>query len=307
MNNWMNKNRTLCLLTACLFSLVLSQDCLAKEGQVDGPEPQLVKYKNTVDAKQKPVELKLHVFKPEGWTENDSRPAIVFFFGGGWARGEPSQFYSQCRDLMPLGIVAISAEYRVRSPHGTSPQESVEDAKSAIRYVRAHAKELGINPDMIAGAGGSAGGHVAVSTAILDGFEANGEDTSISCVPNLLVLFNPVIDTSPETGYGAGKIKPDPLVLSPFHHLHKDLPPTLIMHGDADKTVSIDSVRAFVKRSKELGNSCTLVEYEGAGHSFFNSSEFKKAKEGTPDYYTLTLKEAARFLEQSGYTAKKAQ
>ncbi|MDB4796380.1 alpha/beta hydrolase fold domain-containing protein, partial [Akkermansiaceae bacterium] len=110
------------------------------------------------------VELKLHVFNPEGHKASDSRPAIVFFFGGGWNGGSPKQFYPHSEHLASLGMVAISAEYRVKSRNKTTPMECVKDGNSAIRWVRSHAKELGINPDMIAAGGGSAGGHVAAAT-----------------------------------------------------------------------------------------------------------------------------------------------
>lgn len=263
-----------------------------------GPDATVV-YKKTADAEGEPVALKLHLFKPEGWSADDQRPAIVFFFGGGWAGGTPKQFYPHCKDLAARGMVAISAEYRVRNRHGTPPQACVEDGKSAVRYLRANAARLGVDPQRIVAAGGSAGGHVAACTGIIRGYEAEGEDHSISSVPNLLALFNPVIDTSPQTGYGAGRIKPDPLALSPLHQAHKDQPPCVIVHGDADKTVSIGSVRRFTQRSNKLGASVTLHETRGAGHGFFNHPSFQEKRD--PRYYAKTMGEVGRFLEKHGY------
>lgn len=264
-------------------------------------EPEAIVYKQTADAKGNPVELKLYVYKPEGWRADDKRPAIVCFFGGGWVGGTPKQFFPHCRDLAARGMVAISAEYRVKNTHGTKPQACVEDGKSAVRYLRAHADQLGIDADRIVSAGGSAGGHVAACTGVIKGYEAQGEDKTISSKPNLMILFNPVIDTSPETGYGAGRIGDDPLTLSPLHQAHKAQPPALIFHGDADKTVRIESVRRFDKRCKEVGAECKVAEYDGAGHGFFNHSDFRKRKAGTPNYYALTMKEAVAFLAGHGY------
>ena len=105
------------------------------------------------------VELQLHIFNPKGHKASDQRPAIVFFFGGGWSGGTPSQFYPQCEYLAKRGMVAISAEYRVKSRNGTSPLECVKDGNSAVRWVRSHAEELGIDPSKLAAGGGSAGGH----------------------------------------------------------------------------------------------------------------------------------------------------
>ncbi len=89
------------------------------------------------------TELKLHVYTPEGHHTSDKRPAVIFFFGGGWNNGSPGQHYSQCAHLASRGMVAMSAEYRVKSRNQTTPKECVEDGKSAIRWVRAHAAELG--------------------------------------------------------------------------------------------------------------------------------------------------------------------
>ena len=160
---------------------------------------------------------------------------------------------------------------------------------------------MGIDPDRIVAAGGSAGGHVAACTGVLKGYEAEGEDHAVSSKPNLMVLFNPVIDTSPQTGYGAKKVGDDPLSLSPLHQVGKDAPPSLILHGEADTTVSIKSIRRYVKRCEELGVESRLAAYDGAGHGFFNHRDFRKPKEGTPDYYTLTMKEVATFLTRHGY------
>src|SRR5210317_2600573 len=111
------------------------------------------------------VELNIHVFNPPDYAASDKRPAIVFFFGGGWNGGSPSQFYPHCAYLASRGMVAMSAEYRVKTRHGTSPRECVKDGKSALRWIRIHADDLGIDPNKLAAGGGSAGGHVAAATA----------------------------------------------------------------------------------------------------------------------------------------------
>ncbi|MEM9345400.1 MAG: alpha/beta hydrolase [Planctomycetota bacterium] len=282
-----------------LFIVMLTMPTLAETKPV---EPDLLVYKKTENAKGEPAELQMHVFKPEGWSVDDERPAIVFFFGGGWVGGTPTQFYPHCRDLAARGMVAISAEYRVKREHGTSPLACVEDGKSAIRYLRANAKALGIDPDKIAAGGGSAGGHVAACTGVLKGFDAEAEDETISSVPNLMILFNPVISTAPRGGYGARMVPgDDPLIISPLHHVHKDQPPSLIFHGDADKTVTIDSVRAFTKRCEELEVVGKLIEYEGATHGFFNHSDFRKQKGDSPNYFELTMSESVTFLVKYGF------
>lgn len=286
------------VLLACL-SIVTVSSRAADEQPL---KPSMVTYKQTENSDGEAVELRLHVFMQKQEEGAAKRPAIVFFFGGGWVGGTPLQFYPHCKDLAERGMVAIAAEYRVRGKHGTPPQACVEDGKSAIRYVRKIAKALNVDPDRIVAAGGSAGGHVAACTGVIEGFEAEGEDKKISSKPNLMILFNPVIDTSPKNGYGAKKVAGgDPLVISPLHHAHKDQPPSLIFHGDADKTVKIDSIRAFNAKSEKLGADCRLVEYEGAGHGFFNHSDFRKQKVGDPNYYELTMAQVVKFLAKHGY------
>ena len=126
---------------------------------------EILVYKATGKRAGKIVGLRLHVFKPDGHKETDSRPAIVFFFGGGWVGGTPTQFYQQARFLADRGMVAISAEYRV----GISPFHCVEDGKSAIRFVKEQASSLGVDPDRVIASGGSAGGHVAACTGVIEG------------------------------------------------------------------------------------------------------------------------------------------
>jgi acetyl esterase len=92
------------------------------------------------------VKLSLHVFRPadrpKSGPEIERLPAIVFFFGGGWNSGTVTQFVKHGEYLASRGMVAVVADYRVRSRHGVTPVECVADAKSAIRWVRSHAGEL---------------------------------------------------------------------------------------------------------------------------------------------------------------------
>ena len=131
-----------------------------------------VVYKEIKNAK-----LKLHVFEPKGHKGSDRRPAIVFFFGGGWVGGTPGQFYPHCTYLASRGMVAFAAEYRVKSRHNVTPYECVTDGKSAVRWIRANAETLGIDKDRLAAGGGSAGAHVAACTGTIDGLDEKGRLT----------------------------------------------------------------------------------------------------------------------------------
>jgi acetyl esterase len=238
------------------------------------------------------TKLKLFVFNPEGHQASDQRPAVVFFFGGGWNSGSPSQFYPHCEYLASRGMVAIAADYRVKSRNKTTPKECVKDGKSAVRWIRAHAHELGIDPGKLAAGGGSAGGHVASATATVKGLEEEGEDQAVSCRPNALVLFNPVFDNGPG-GWGHGAVKDYWKQISPLHNISKETPPTIVFLGAKDDLIPVSTAERFQKLMKEKGARCDLHLYEGQKHGFFNL----KNKE----YYTKTVIEMDRFLASLGY------
>jgi len=248
------------------------------------------------------VKLSLHVFEPADGARTN-RPAIVFFFGGGWTNGSPVQFEQHCRHLASRGMVAITADYRVASRHQVKPTACVADAKSALRWVRANAARLGIDPQRIAAGGGSAGGHLAAAIATLPDFEEPGEDRSVSAKPNALALFNPALvlaplegldlkefgDRVPEERMGAA-----PRRLSPAHHVTRGTPPTIIFHGRADTTVPFATAEAFTRLMLAAGNRCDLVGYDGEQHGFFN---YGRAKSRYPE----TLAAMDQFLVSLGW------
>jgi acetyl esterase/lipase len=240
------------------------------------------------------VSLQLHIFKPDNHTSTDSRPCIVFFFGGGWVSGAPSQFYPHCRYLASRGMVAISAEYRVKNRHGTTPYECVKDGKSAIRWVRLHADELGIDPRRIAAGGGSAGGHVAAATGSVKLFEELGQNTAISSKPNALVLFNPVFDNGPE-GYGHDRVKEHWRAFSPMHNIDENTPPTIVFLGTKDKLIPVSTAETYKDLMAKSGRRCDLHLYEGQPHGFFN---YRKGKN---TYYYQTVIETDKFLTSLGF------
>ena len=240
-------------------------------------------------------ELRLHIFTPKNRGTATALPAIVFFFGGGWASGNIDQFAPQSKHFAQRGMVAIVADYRVFGRHKTNAFEAIADAKSAIRWVRIHASELGIDPTRIAAGGGSAGGHVALSAAVFDEFDSKDEDRRVSSKPNALVLFNPVVDTSALRETLAARLGGRGRDGSPFHQIRPGLPPMLILHGTADVTVPYGDVDRFCSESTKRGNHCQLVGYEGASHGFFNPQN------ADGKWYRETLLAADRFLTQLGY------
>ncbi len=235
--------------------------------------------------------LKLFIEKPADWKATDRRPAVVFYFGGGWVGGSPAQFARQSAYLATRGLVGIRVEYRVIPRNSQEPPTiCCADAKSAIRYVRSHASELGIDPGRVAGAGGSAGGHLAAFTALVSGQDDPRDDLSVSCKPDALVLFNPVFNNGPGQ-WGHERVRDRYLEFSPAHHVTKDAPPTIVFLGDSDKLIPVSVVRDFEAEMKKAGARCDAHIYPGAGHGFFNKDP----------YFTACLIETDRFLESLGW------
>ncbi|MFP6857123.1 MAG: alpha/beta hydrolase [Roseibacillus sp.] len=245
--------------------------------------------------KTEQVKLKLEIFRPVDWKAGDQRPAVVFFFGGSWVGGSTKQFRPQATHLAKRGLVAICAEYRVKSRHKTTPFEAVEDAKAAVRWVWRNAKAQGIDPRKIISSGGSAGGHLAACCGVVPGLDdiKKGEPTFI---PAAMVLFNPVIDTS-RKGYGYNALKERYKELSPVEHVHAKTVPTLLMVGSADTTTPPGGDKAFAEKMKKQNLKCHLEIYEGQKHGFFNAR-------GDNENYWKTLKVVEKFLEELGYLNK---
>ena len=271
----------------CLVPLFTASVLAGSPSQVP-TEPRVEEF---VYKKTPQGDLKISVHFPAGWTAQDKRPGIVFFFGGGWTSGKVEQFEPQAKYLAQRGMVAARADYRVKGRHGTTPDKCVEDAKSAVRWFRARAAKLGIDRQRIVASGGSAGGHIAACTFTIPGFEAEGEDLSISSRPNLLVLFNPVLNTvAIGEKYGMSEVGRK---ISPNHYLSKDVPPTIIFFGTEDRLN--EGGKEFIAKAKELGLRAQMDMAPGQGHGFFNRSPWQERT-------TFLMDE---FLAAHGYLAGK--
>ena len=227
-------------------------------------KPEKVLYKST-----KQGDLNLYFYRPLDFDKSKTYNCIIFFHGGGWNSGDYKQFERQSMYFASRGMIAISAEYRIKNKHGTTPIQAMEDAKSAIRFLRLNAKSFFINPNRIAAAGGSAGGHLAAVTANIDLFDNVNEDLGISSKPNLLVLYNPVIN------FGSRKWLwiDNPSDASPVHNISKGSPPTIILTGTNDKIVPVETIMNYKKIMESVGSRCDVILYDGAEHAFFNRGE----------------------------------
>lgn len=235
------------------------------------------------------LSLKMDVYFPPEYRTGINYPAIVFFFGGGWNSGSTAQFEQQAKYFSGKGMICFTPEYRVKQRHQTTPFESLEDAKSAMRYVRTHARELGIDTTRIIASGGSAGGHLAAAVALIDGYNGNSDDLTVSCKPAALALFNPVIDNGPG-GYGYERIGEDYKDFSPLHNIHRGAPATIIILGDNDKHIPVETVQYFKTVMEKVGSRCEIKLYKGQEHGFFNYGK------GDNTYFLKTLHDMEIFI-----------
>ena len=213
-------------------------------------------------------ELVLNVFEPAGHKTSDRRACFLSIHGGGWSGLDPRRQFPFAAHFAKCGMVGISVQYRLANPKaGVSVFDCVKDARSAARYVRAHAAELGVDPQRVVANGGSAGGHLAAATALFEGVDESADDTSVSPVPNALVLCFPVIDTSRE-GYGNARLGDRWQEISPLHRVKPGVPPTLIFHGTGDSVTPFKGAQAFHEAMLKAGNRCELVVNEGGVHGY---------------------------------------
>jgi acetyl esterase len=256
-------------------------------------------------------ELKLHFFMPKGEVQIAmQRPCVVFFFGGGWKSGSYVQFVAQAEYLASRGIIAACADYRISSIHKTTPDKAVEDAKSAIRWVRGHADEIGVDPGKIIAAGGSAGGHLAACTALVSAYDAESDDKAISSRPDALVLFNPAMNIATLFKQRATGDSPITLemaeAITPNSFVSKDTPPAILFFGTADKLK--EGGDEYVKKARALGLRAEMWSAPDMPHGFFNKEPWKQVTTRQMDVFltslnylggepTLTLPEGAPTLK----------
>lgn len=278
-----------------LLAILLPPSLHAQKGYPPSfPEAKEHVYKTMGD-----VSLSLYGFYPEGWAATDKRPAVVFFFGGGWKGGSPKQFEHQSKRLAAQGLVAFTADYRVASRHQTLAKDCVADARDAVRWIRSHATELGIDPDRLAAGGGSAGGHLAACLGSIP----SPENETVSSRPNALLLFNPAtvlatfgdIDLSEREEELRQRMGTETKNLSPIHHVDAKTPPTVLFHGTNDPVVPFLSAEAYVQQINKRSTKAILHAYEGAGHGFFNYGR----DENRP--FESTIEQTIAFLKELGW------
>lgn len=264
----------ICLVAAATVAL-------ATQKKAAGPSFSEARIYKQIDA----CDLRMDVYKPDGWSAAEHRPAILFFHGGGWRSGNPKGMEDYCRYFTCRGYVTFSAQYRLYP--NVAVEGCVRDAVSALRWVREHAAELGIDPARIAVGGSSAGGHLAAAVGLLSGFDETNENCTVSACPNAMILLNPALVLAPIDAKSAGffdkldadtreRLGPHAKKISPWHHIRQGQPPAIILHGTADRIVPFWTAEIFAQTAQAASNRCELVAYTNAPHGFCHYGSSRK-------------------------------
>ncbi len=213
------------------------------------------------------IDLNLYVFMAQSGGKKPAA-ALAIFHGGGWVRGEASWGFALAKHFADSGITGISIQYRLSDEKSITPLDAIQDACDAIAWIRSNAGLLAIDPTKIAAYGWSAGGHLAVCTALF-----NTSSDSVDCSPNALILESPAVSL-------LGDRWPRRLLLdredirniSPDELVREGLPPTLIFQGDLDTVTPLAGAERFYRKMIEHSNRCELKVYKDYGHLFTPAS-----------------------------------
>ncbi len=275
----MKKILTRLLIAFC--SLSLTSVAIAQE-KTESPAGKPYVYKTSADK-----ERKMEIFFPPNHDPAKSKvPGIILFHGGGWSGGTLDQFRVACAYFASRGLVCATAEYQMlgkgaqKLPAGESKKRvCVTDAKSAIRWFKKNAPELGIDPARIITGGGSAGGHISALATMNPGLNDPTDPKDIDTKVVAYLWFNPAF---------AADDSKDPEI-DILTHMKADLPPAISFFGDKDEWKKGWDT-AYQKWNKLGVNSIALHIAEGQQHSFFNKEPWR----------TITLIEADKFLVKNG-------
>ena len=273
------------VLLILFIILACSTAYAQRAARTELPKGKVYTYKTTVG-----VAREMEIYFPKGHAASKKAvPGIFLLHGGGWGGGSREAFSYQCDYFASRGMVAATVTYRLRTKDDKIALEEgqstkrvcIPDVKSAIRWFKQHASELGLDPDRIVAGGGSAGGHISLlgttNPGLNDPSDPQGFDTSVAAY----VLFNPALSKfdakDPDVDF--------------LRHLKADFGPAIVFFGSEDKWLK-NGWAPVMEKLKTFGiTSVELQIAKGQTHAFFNKQPWKD----------VTLIAADRFLNKLGY------
>ena len=258
-------------------------------------------------------ELKCDIYKPQNL--KNPTPVVLFFHGGGWRMGNKDMMESPALHLSNKGYVCIASEYRLNTESRWPAQ--IEDVKAAIRWIRANAEELGINPEMICLQGHSAGAHLALhaaGTPNIKAFSGKGGNPGIEeSIAATAVFYAPVRFSMPgEKLSGASPLRAlmgndsgsaeEAKQASPIEYVSANFPPTLLLHGTGDKTVPPSSSMRMYEALTAVKANVELHMLSGLPHGFARRGSYLAVYQDEIDFfyqrYVVAQEKLTKELEQ---------
>jgi acetyl esterase/lipase len=231
--------------------------------------------------------LRMHLLRPKTRSERPL-PVVVWVHGGAWMEGNRDEGLRRLPRLVRRGYLCASIEYRL-SPESTFPAQ-IEDCKCAIRFLRANARQYGLDPNRIGVWGASAGGHLVALLGTTGGVKAlegkGGWEKQSSRVQAVVDFFGPTdflkMDAagsrfrhdapgSPESRLIGGPIQENKEKVAranPISYITKNTPPFLILHGEKDDIVPLNQSELLSAALTKTGVEVTFRVVKGAGHGF---------------------------------------
>lgn len=238
-------------------------------------------------------DLHADIYKPE----QANGAGVLMIHGGGWRMGSKDMLPPQANALVGHGFTCVAVEYRL-TPESPWPAQ-IHDVKAAMRWFRANAVGLGVDPDKIAVVGNSAGGHLALmlaGTPAIAEFEGDGGNAGIdTSVAAVVAVYPPVAFHTGERFSGANAAsallgesasRHDALKASPIEYVHEDFPPTFFLHGNADTVVPVSASINMYNALSNVGAQAEMHIYSGQPHGWAR----------WPAWVRPTMDEAALFL-----------
>ena len=246
--------------------------------------------KNIPYGKAGTMELFLDIYRPPEGTEK--RMALIHIHGGGFTAGSKDTLADRVAPFVALGYVSIPVQYRLAGEAKWPSQ--IHDVKAAIRWTRANAKSLGVDPEKIAVVGYSAGGHLALfaaGTCNREEFEGKNGTPGVSTQLAACCAYYPATEVRPRADGTANVLLPAGSdeaahrAASPLTYVAKGFPPTVIFHGTADITIPIESSERLFKQFREAQVPSEFHGFEGVPHAFDSNPEFAKIAAQLSDFF----------------------
>lgn len=207
---------------------------------------------------------KLDIYQPVDGAAEGS-PTVVFFYGGGWEKGDKKDYKFVAEALTSAGITVVIADYRVY-PEVVFPA-FMEDAAAAVAWTVNNIEQFGGDADLLYVAGHSAGAHIAVLMSLDSRYLAN-HASSTDQIKGVIGLagpydFLPLKSRTLKSVFGSADTQ---WQSQPVNHVTTNHPPMLLLVGEKDSTVLPRNSYRLAEMLEEKGNSVELIRFKDYGH-----------------------------------------